>query len=271
MCLILFAYKVVPGIPLIVAANRDEWFHRPTSPAAFWPDQPHILAGRDLKAGGTWLGISTTGRFAALTNFRNPTDRRPDAPSRGALASDFLGGEDSAFDFVNTLARRADPYNGFCMLAGDTQGLYFFSNRGDGVTAIEPGIHGLSNHLLDTPWPKVFKGKAALGTLLERPHVINDYLDMMDDSVPVAERIELPSTENQDWESSLSSMRIMKGDYGTRCSTALRLQSDGRAEFSERTYRREGDIEGQVSFKIAISAWQDAKHASFPHEGFQPR
>src|SRR5262250_2135418 len=119
MCLILFAYRVVPGAPLIVAANRDEYFARAAAPAGRWTDHPEILAGRDLSGGGTWLGVSTSGRFAALTNYRNPATHRDDAPSRGALVKDFLTGRTAARAYVHDLAREAKPYNGFCLLVGD--------------------------------------------------------------------------------------------------------------------------------------------------------
>src|SRR5262245_58613581 len=128
MCLILFAYRVVPGAPLIVAANRDEYFSRPAAPAARWADYPEVLAGRALSAGGTWLGASTSGRFAALTNFRNPATRRNDAPSRGALVRDFLTGRMAAGAYVEALAREARPYNGFCLLVGDGVHLFYYSN-----------------------------------------------------------------------------------------------------------------------------------------------
>ena len=211
MCLILFAYKVVPGCPLVLAANRDEWFSRPAAPAAFWPDHPDILAGRDLQAGGTWLGVSTQGRFAALTNFRNPADRRIDAPTRGALVSTFLTGTVSARAFIHELGGNAAAYNGFSMLAGDASGLFCYSNRGGAPVEVQPGIHGLSNHLLDTPWPKVVKGCSGLEKLLAKEYRPRDHLDLMDDSVPLEER-SLPQGEpTQDWERSLSSMRIMKG------------------------------------------------------------
>jgi uncharacterized protein with NRDE domain len=256
MCLILFAYKVVPGYPLIVAANRDEWFSRPAVAAAFWSDYPQILAGRDLQAGGTWLGVSTKGRFAALTNFRNPNDRRLDAPSRGALVRSFLVGNMSARAFVDDLADQAAPYNGFSMLAGDAAGLFCYSNRGGDPIEVQPGVHGLSNHLLDTPWPKVVKGCAGLEKLLPRTYRSEDYLDLMDDSVPPEEQLVPQSEPGQDWERSLSSMRIMKGEYGTRCSTALRLCEDGESTLAERTYHRNGEIDGEVRyvFKVDFSS-----------------
>jgi uncharacterized protein with NRDE domain len=169
MCLILFAHRVVPDAPLIVAANRDERFNRRAAPAAVWDDHPDILAGRDLSGGGTWLGVSTRGRFAALTNFRDPPTHRTDAPTRGELVKAFLLGQMSARDYVEDIQREAVPYNGFCLLAGDGHELFFYSNRAPAPIQVEPGVHGVPNQLLDTPWPKVVKGRAGLEKLSRTP------------------------------------------------------------------------------------------------------
>jgi uncharacterized protein with NRDE domain len=169
MCLILFALDAHPRYRLLVAANRDEHFTRPTAPAAFWADAPGVLAGRDLDKGGTWLGVGTDGRFAALTNFRGAVPV-PGGPSRGALAVEYLRGERSPADFIDALAHRAADYQGFSLLVGDAVSMRYYSNRLDasppGGVAIGAGIHGLSNHLLDTPWPKVERGCRALEAAL---------------------------------------------------------------------------------------------------------
>lgn len=253
MCLIIFAYRVVPDCPLVLAANRDEWFSRPAAPAGFWMDHPQVIAGRDLQAGGTWLGLTTSGRFAALTNFRNPSDRRTDAPSRGELVSGFLAGSEPAAAFIEKLEKNAAAYNGFSILVGDADELYCYSNRGNGPIRVAPGVHGLSNHLLDTPWPKVVKGCAGMEALLHRPYSPQDYLDLMDDSVPPEESGPVGAASGQDWERSLSSMRIMKGDYGTRCSTTLQLSTSGYSRLAERTYSRDGHVCGEVlhTFRLA--------------------
>lgn len=272
MCLILFAYKALPGVSLIVAANRDEWFSRPATPADFWDDDPRVLSGRDLQAGGTWLGITTTGRFAALTNFRNPSDRRSDAPSRGDLVRSFLTGSDSPRRYLEQLSEHAAVYNGFSLLAGDAFKLFCFSNRSTGLIEVTPGVHGLSNHLLDTPWPKVVKGRNGLQALLNKPFDASAYLDLMDDTVPAQEQA-LPQAEaSPEWERSLSSMRIMKGDYGTRCSTVLRVMNNGETEFAERSYDVKGDIVGEVNyrFKLIRNPRRDNLIAS-PHEEFLPQ
>jgi uncharacterized protein with NRDE domain len=250
MCLILFANRVVPDAPLIVAANRDEYFARPAAPAALWDDHPTILAGRDLSAGGTWLGVSTTGRFAALTNFRNPATHRRDAPSRGELVSAFLRGRMSARSYVQRLAREAKPYNGFCLLAGDGEHLFFYSNRAEVPLEVEPGVHGLANHLLDTPWPKVVKGRAGLDALTGAPFSIDDHLALLDDAVPADERDPPRVGVDIERERRLSSLRILSADYGTRCSTVLRITAAGTVDFAERSYRPDGEIAGEVRYRL---------------------
>ena len=162
MCLILLAYDAHPLYRLILAANRDEFFSRPTAPAAFRDDSPQILAGRDLKEGGTWLGLTRTGRIAAITNYRDPRSERKDAPSRGGLVSGFLAGSMSVEEYLAFLKSEGTNFNGFNLIFGDMKRLCWFSNRGGEPQFLQPGIHGLSNHLLDTPWPKVSRGKEDL-------------------------------------------------------------------------------------------------------------
>jgi hypothetical protein len=152
--------------PLVVAANRDELLARPTQAAGFWQDAPQLLAGRDLSQGGTWLGITRDGRFAALTNFRDPPAKRPDRPSRGYLISAFLQGSDTPSAYVTGLAARAHEYNGFSLIVGHGGEFYYYANREREPRALAPGLYGLSNHLLDTPWPKVVRGKPARSSSL---------------------------------------------------------------------------------------------------------
>jgi uncharacterized protein with NRDE domain len=166
MCLILIAHGAHPEFPLVIAANRDEYYERPTAGAAFWHDHPHILAGRDLECMGTWLGVTRGGRFAALTNFRDPRERKTDAPSRGRLVSDFLVTDNNPREYLKDVSRQAQRYNGFNLLVGDLDGVFYLSSREARVQELSPGIHGLSNHLLDTPWPKVARGKQRLQAAL---------------------------------------------------------------------------------------------------------
>ena len=166
MCLILVAWRVHADYPLVVAANRDEFFARPTAPAAFWNDAPQVLAGRDLDAGGTWMGVTRSGRFAALTNFRDPAQNRIGAPSRGALVAGFLRGREAPQTYFEGIAARRRECNGYNLLACDGETLCWSSNMGGRPRSLAPGVYGVSNHLLDTPWPKVGAGKTALAHAL---------------------------------------------------------------------------------------------------------
>jgi uncharacterized protein with NRDE domain len=252
MCLILFAHRVVPGAPLIVAANRDERFNRPATPAAMWDDNPEILAGRDLAAGGTWLGVTTSGRFAALTNFRNPATHWADAPSRGGLVAAFLAGQMSPRSYVERIAREALPYNGFSLLVGDGRDLFFCSNRAEAPVEIEPGVHGLPNQLLNMPWPKVVKGRAALEKLTRAPFAVDNYLALLDDTTPAAD-CDLPKRgRDLERERRHSALRILSPDYGTRCSTVLRITSEGTIDFVERTFRPDGGIAADVRYQLKV-------------------
>lgn len=237
MCLILFSYRHHPDYPLILAANRDEFHARPTAPLDFWTDDPAILAGRDLKGGGTWMGISRSGRFAALTNYRDPASLRPDAASRGRLAADFLKGGAPARPYLERLQRTASGYNGFNLLVMDAAGLYHYSNRGVGVSPVKPGIHGLGNALLDTPWPKVERGKAALEKALSGGEPDPEsLLNLLQDQTRAPDP-QLPDTGvGLDRERMLSPMFIDSDGYGTRTSSVVIMDRQGGVVFWERTF-----------------------------------
>jgi len=254
MCLIVLAWLTQAPYRLIVAANRDEYFLRPAAPAGFWDDHPGVLAGRDLEAGGTWLGITLGGRFAALTNYRNPADKKTGAPSRGALVSEFLTGKAAPREYVRELEKRGSEYNGFGLLVGDAGSMYFLSNRGGHAARVEPGVRGLSNHLLDTPWPKVEKGKARLAAQLDRPFDAEAAFALLDDTERAPEG-DLPSTGvSLELEERLSAIRIPAvGGYGTRCSTVLALGMDGKIEFHERSYREDGSVSGTVGYRLTLA------------------
>ena len=253
MCLIVLAWRTHPSYRLIVAANRDEYFGRPAAPASFWDDHTKVLAGRDLEAGGTWLGITLDGRFAALTNYRKPADRKTGAPSRGALVSDFLTGKTAPLEYLQDVEQGAVNYNGFSLLIGDAASLYFLSNRGGAITRVEPGIHGLSNHLLDTPWPKIERGKARLAQQLDKTFDFEAAFRFLEDTER-APSGELPSTGvSLELEERLSAIRILAaGGYGTRCSTVLCFGEEGRIEFHERSYREDGGVSGTVSYRLTL-------------------
>lgn len=242
MCLILFAYNRHPDYRLILAANRDEYYNRPTKPLSFWEDVPAILAGCDLKSKGTWLGVSRSGKIAAVTNFRDPASQKENAPSRGLLVSNFLAGKESPQSYLEHVKTIAQMYNGFNLIAGDESGLYYYSNKGNDIQRIEPGLHGLSNHLLDTPWPKVEKGKADFQTVLagQGEIILEDIFRILSDrSYPPDD--ELPDTGvGLERERLLSSIFITSADYGTHSSSIVLMERTGKITFVERTFVSEG-------------------------------
>lgn len=237
MCLILFAHEAHPEYRLVVAANRDEFYERPTAPAGWWEDAPRVLAGRDLRSGGTWLGITPGGRFAAVTNYREMEPAPPGTPSRGHLVGDFLRGEEPPAAYLGALSARAGEYAGFNLLVGDGSSLWYASNRGGGVAGLRAGVYGLSNGLLDTPWPKVERGRAALGEVVAEGGGIDPeaLFRILWDAEPAPDPL-LPETGvGIERERMLSSPFIASPTYGTRASTVLLVRRDGTAAFVERT------------------------------------
>lgn len=252
MCLILVAWRGHPKYPLVVAANRDEYHARAAQPAHWWQDEPHILAGRDLSAGGTWLGLTRAGRFAALTNFRG-APRRDDAPSRGALLTGILRSTDRVTDILEHLARVGSNYNAFNVIFSDGERLAVYESTTGTGRELVPGIYGLSNHLLDTPWPKVRNAKSALTTALERLPDSSATLALLRDDRPAPDEF-LPRTGlSQEWERLMSSAFIRADDYGTRCSTIISLDVLGGATFEEWTWNPAGLEESKVSFEFALA------------------
>ncbi len=238
MCLILFSYRSHPSYPLILAANRDEFYERPTAPAAFWDDAPHILAGRDLKEGGTWLGITRTGRLAAITNYRDPRAVRDHAPSRGTLVSGFLRGDESPEEYIQRIRADAGRYSGFNLILGEGGALFHFSNMTDAFQKIAPGMHGISNHLLDTPWPKVERGKRLLEDIIsDRRDVSPEEIFRILANTTHPDDRQLPDTGvGVAWERVLSAMFIRSEGYGTRSSTVILVDGEGNVSFVERSF-----------------------------------
>ena len=252
MCLILIAYDAHAEFPLVVVANRDEYYQRPTARAEFWQDHPHILAGRDLECMGTWLGVTRAGRFAALTNFRDPSERKTDAPSRGHLVSDFLASDQEPREYLGNVAIVAPRYNGFNLLAGDVDGVFYLSSRTRSVQLVPPGIHGLSNHLLDTPWPKVERGKQRLKAALAGEFDVEALMDLLQDREPATVG-ELPDTGiGAEMERVLSPALIVSPQYGTRASTAVVFGEDGSVSFAERTILSGGSTGPTVSLRFRL-------------------
>ncbi len=255
VCLILFAWRCHPGFPLILAANRDEFYERPTEAAHFWEDAPEVLAGRDLRSGGTWIGVRKDGRFAAVTNYRAPLFVKIGAPSRGDLVKSFLADGEDLPSFRKRVLDQGELYNGFSLLVMDTGSLDCFSNFGGGWVPVGPGIHGLSNHLIDTPWPKVEKGKRALREILESRSEPDPgaLFRVLADTTRCDDTL-LPDTGiGLEWERILSSIFIQSPVYGTRSSTVLIVRENGTVTFVERSFKSGPDAFGERRFDFNIS------------------
>ena len=266
MCLILFAHKVHPKYPLILAANRDEAYARPAAPAAFWSDHPNIYGGRDLDRGGTWLAVARSGRIAAVTNFRNANAPRTAPRSRGELVSAYLLGKASTEQYLNEVEMRGDQYNGFILIAGDPDALHWLSNRGPGPARVPPGVHGLSNHLLNTPWPKIKRSKLALEALLgsgEEELTAGLFRILADRSEALDH--ELPDTGvGLERERELSANFIAGERYGTRASTVVLIDADGNVHFTERSFGLRGAVLGETAnrFRLDDVATGTAAHTT---------
>ena len=248
MCLIVFAWRPHHAQPLVVAANRDEFYARPSLPLAHWNDAPGVYAGRDQQAGGTWLGIGPDGRFAALTNIRDMRLTRG-GPSRGELVADFLRGAQSPAAYLQQLSARAKDYAGFNLLLGDGQQLWNFNPHSAGARQLEAGVYGLSNADLDSPWPKLQRAKTALAECLHNP-ATGQLLHLLADPTRAADD-ELPDTGvGVEFERLLSSVFIASPSYGTRASTALIVQQDGSRQIVERSFGLEGEVLGEVQLEV---------------------
>lgn len=238
MCLIVFAYKCHPDYQMILGANRDEFRDRPTESAGFWISAPYLLAGRDVQAGGTWMGLTTTGKLAAITNYRDPRQQVIDQPSRGKLVSDYLlDASLTPEEYQATLNRDGQKYNGFNFLYGSLDKLYYFTNRGGSSGPVSSGIHGLSNHLLDTNWAKVTTAKSRMETIVRSGIVDSEQIfAALTDPVPFADNL-LPDTGvGLERERMLSPLYIENEEYGTRSSTVILVDRKGYTTFIERVF-----------------------------------
>lgn len=252
MCLIIFQKNNHPNYKLIVAANRDEFYERPTASADFWQDHPEVLAGRDLSKGGTWLGLTKSGRFAAVTNIRKPGMDGADKKSRGALVSNYLTGDMPAEQYLQSLEAEKDEYSGFNLLVGNQNDMYYLNNDGIGTEGVPDDTHGLSNHHLNTPWPKVVKGRSRLEDYLQSAESID--VDVLFDILADSEEAEdnLPDTGlPESLERQLSSPFISTPEYGTRSSTVVLVDHDDNATFIERTFSK-GVLTDENSYRFKI-------------------
>ncbi len=261
MCLIAFAWQCHEDYPLIVLANRDEFFQRPAQPAHWWADAPALLAGRDLQAGGSWMGLSASGRFAALTNFREPSRPAVDAPSRGALVRAALESTETAHDQLQALAGHSARYAGFNLLLSDGKTLGVLESHTGTVNMLEAGVYGLSNHLLDSPWPKLLKvreglrqwlsteaGAAASSSLPDAAAALT--LQLLRDDQPVADQ-DLPTTGlSLEWERALSAPFIRAPGYGTRCTSLVCLARNGVTQLREWSWDEHGQLRSEVNHRF---------------------
>jgi uncharacterized protein with NRDE domain len=256
MCIILINYDTHLDYRLILAANRDEFYNRPSRQASYWDESPHIFSGRDLLGKGTWLGISETGRIACVTNFREPHSIREGLPSRGSLVSRFLLEQMSTDDYLKLLRETGKDYSGFNLIFGTAERLLYFSNRCDSHLQIYPGVHGLSNHLLDTPWPKVKKGKDALCRMngLSKDKLVEALFSTLADRTPYHDSV-LPDTGvGVEMERILSPVFISTPVYGTRSSTIILIDRNNEVTFIEKTFDGNPDMPRTVNcnFKIRV-------------------
>jgi len=249
MCLLVAAYDSHPAYPLVLVGHRDEFHARPTAPLHWWSDSPDLLAGRDLEAGGTWLGLHRDGRLAVLTNFRGDGGQREGSPSRGLLIPEFLVRDEPAEDFARQLAGRSAHYSGFNMLVFDGSSLAYVANRPESVSRRLPaGFYGLSNHLLDTPWPKVLRTRERVRVALEGDREPSRALfAALRDREPASDT-ELPSTGlDRDMERLVSAPFIVHPVYGTRCATVVLVDRDGLVRVEERRYSPDGETTGRTT------------------------
>jgi len=262
MCLLVLAWQAHPRYRLVVAANRDEFHERPAAPLAKWPAPDDILAGRDLRARGTWLGLDRRRRFGVITNFRDLQPPRPDAPTRGALIPDYLRGTEDAQAFLGDLETQAPRYSGFNLLLTDGSSLWYASNRAAGFARpLPPGVYGLSNEFLDTPWPKLRRVRRRFDSWLsETPSGSEDpsaaLFALLDDRATATADEELPQTGiPAEWERVLSAPFVLHPDYGTRASTVLLLEPSGAGFLAERRFDPRGALIGQTEFQLTAGQW----------------
>ena len=252
MCLAVIALDAHHRYALVVAANRDEYHARPAAAAAWW--DATLLAGRDLEAGGTWLGVTRAGRFALLTNVREPHRIDRDAPSRGTLVPAVLTDPSPVPGALATARERGARHNGFNLIAGSADTAAWTSNRAERVVELAPGVHGLSNALLDAPWPKVVRTEAAVSAWLAATRDDPEPLfDALADRATAPDTA-LPSTGVQlDWERRLSAPFIVSEGYGTRSSTVVTIDRAGHVNFIERSFDPSGRRCGEVVYRFDVA------------------
>ncbi len=253
MCILFIAVDQSQEFPLVIAANRDEFHARPTAASGFWENYPHVLAGRDLQANGTWMGVTRNGKVAALTNIRAPETIKTDAISRGGLVADWLIDEAMKQPtYLEALRANRHQYNGYNLVYGDVKSLSVYNNFEDNNATLTQGVYGLSNANLTTPWPKVTKGIASLTDYVSQNNQLDtEALFAILKNEDKASDQALPNTGiGYEWEKRLSSIFIQSPEYGTRTSTLLLVDSRQEIHWHERTFNSEGDVVGSQHFTI---------------------
>jgi uncharacterized protein with NRDE domain len=253
MCLIALSWQQHPQYKLILVANRDEFYRRKTLQAHYWSDNPSILAGKDLEAGGTWMGVCQNGKFTALTNYRDIQNLNPQAISRGNLTAQYLQSDLAPFEYLKGIAMESKQYNGFNLLVGDERNLYYYSNYEGQVRQLKAGVYGLSNHLLDTAWYKVKKLKMKFKEYLQENQVqVSELLDLMHDTEKPADSEVQQTGLDMERERMLSPMFIESAEYGTCSSTVLLIDYDNRVQFTERVYETAYRAASEQTFRFEI-------------------
>jgi uncharacterized protein with NRDE domain len=259
MCLLVLAWEAHPRYRLVVAANRDEFHERPTAPAAKWPPPDDIIAGRDLRAGGTWLAMDRARRFGVITNFRELQRPDPNAPSRGSLIPNYLRGQGGPEQYLAKLEPRARDYSGFNLLLADGESLWYASNRAEPFARpLPPGVYGLSNERLDTPWPKLRRVRRRFDPWLAsaKEGSKEELFAILADTTQAGVDEQLPKTGlSPEWEQLLSSPFVLNEGYGTRCSTVVLLERTGVMSLSERRFNPEGLAVGETEFVLRATEW----------------
>jgi len=254
VCLLVLAWHAHPRFKLIVAANRDEYHDRPTAPLAKWPEPSAIVGGRDLRAGGAWLAVDTRSRFGVITNFREMQRPSPDAPSRGSLIPSYLSHEADAAPYLTALEPNAKRFSGFNLLLADQQELWYATNRGEGfIRRLQPGVHGLSNQFLDTPWPKLLRVRRQFATWLSEATQpgTSELFAMLGDRTQVTSDEDLPQTGlSIEQERMLSSPFVVDEGYGTRCSTVVMMETSGATLIAERRFDSNGNTAGETELLL---------------------
>ncbi|HEY8508060.1 MAG TPA: NRDE family protein [Steroidobacteraceae bacterium] len=259
MCLLIIGWNVHPRFRLVVAANRDEFHARPAAPLAKWPPPGEILAGRDIQAGGTWLGVDRHRRVGVVTNFRDMQPPRPGARSRGELIPSFLTGSSTPQEFMTALEARASEYSGFNLLLADAQELWYASNRAQPFARrLPPGVYGLSNHFLDTPWPKLARVRRKFEQWLQTADGSSDELfAMLNDREPPdpVEPLDASGRLPAELVRAISAPFVLHPEYGTRCSTVVRLGHAGTLDIIEHRFNPAGALNGETEFHLNETEW----------------